>query len=135
MMLKRKRKEDDDDDYAGDNAVVDDDDDDDDEEEEEEEEELEEGIASVFNSTLHMTFCTHLINVILFYGVVEDGVQVVKEVDDLDRTANWRQRRESHNVREIDRHLLKHFRFHSLPFLQLLGYSPNTNISIVVVSG
>ena len=88
MMLKRKRKEDDDDDYAGDNAVVDDDDDDDDEEEEEEEEELEEGIASVFNSTLHMTFCTHLINVILFYGVVEDGVQVVKEVDDLDRTAN-----------------------------------------------
>lgn len=53
---------------------------------------------------------------------VKQGVEVVEEVDHLDGIAERRDRREAHNVAEVDCHLVKVLWLHCGSGLQGLGH-------------
>lgn len=70
--------------------------------------------------------CRNLVDAILLDGCVEGGVQVVEQVHHLHGRGARRQRREAHDVAEVDGHLLELLGRHARAQQQALRHGPGT---------
>ena len=66
----------------------------------------------------------HLIDVVVGGNGVETCVEVVEQVDHLERRAGGRQRGEAHDVAEVDGHRFERLGYHRLALNQVVGHGP-----------
>lgn len=64
----------------------------------------------------------HFVGVVILQDGVEQSVELVEQTDDLERSAGRRQRRESHDVAEVDRHRIETLRLDGLSSFQRFNY-------------
>ncbi len=64
----------------------------------------------------------HFVGVVILQDGVEQSVELVEQTDDLERSAGRRQRRESHDVTEVDRHRIETLRLDGLSSFQRFNY-------------
>lgn len=76
---------------------------------------------------ISVAYSLNFVHVVASDDPVEHRVQVVEEVDDLQRRALGRHGREAHDVAEVYRDRVERLRFHALARRQATRHRPATN--------
>lgn len=72
----------------------------------------------------------HLVHVEVLYDGIETRVEIVEQVDHLQRSAFRAQRREAHDVTEVNCHAVVSLGHHGLSQNQLAGHGPTKRIGV-----
>ena len=87
-------------------------------------------LCNIANQARHATTAwpplTHLVHIVVIYGGIEHGVEVIEQLDHLHGGGHGRDGREAHDVREVDGHLLEGLSLHGLAHQEALRYRPET---------